>query len=90
MTREEAKRTMFFAQREVFPDSYIYKAYDVAIKALEEPERKIGHWDYNTSFCGSIKFIHRKCSECRYESMGMGTKYCPDCGARMVDENEIN
>lgn len=51
-------------------------------------ERKTGHWDYNMSFCGSIKFIHRKCSECGYESMGMGTKYCPDCGAKMEDKHE--
>lgn len=51
-------------------------------------ERKTGYWDYNMSFCGSIKFIHRKCSECGYESMGMGTKYCPDCGTRMGDVEE--
>lgn len=51
-------------------------------------ERKTGKWEYNTSSCGSVAFIHRKCSECGYESMGMGTKYCPDCGARMGDVEE--
>lgn len=40
MTREEARRAMFFAKREVMADSYIDEAYDMAIKALEEPERK--------------------------------------------------
>ena len=40
MTREEAKREMLFAKREVMADSWIDKAYDVAIKALEEPEPK--------------------------------------------------
>lgn len=38
MTREEAKRQILFAKREVMADSYIDKAYDVAIKALEQPE----------------------------------------------------
>lgn len=38
MTREEAKREMLFAKREVMADSYIDKAYDMAIKALEQPE----------------------------------------------------
>lgn len=38
MTKEEAKREILFAKREVIADSWIDKAYDVAIKALEEPE----------------------------------------------------
>lgn len=37
MTREEAKREMLFAKREVMADSYIDKAYDVAVSALEQP-----------------------------------------------------
>lgn len=38
MTREEAKREMLFAKREVMEDSWIDKAYDMAISALEQPE----------------------------------------------------
>lgn len=34
MTREEAKREIMFAKRNVVADSYIDKAYDMAIKAL--------------------------------------------------------
>lgn len=40
MTREEAKREMLFAKREVMKDSWIDKAYDVAISALEQPEQR--------------------------------------------------
>lgn len=40
MTREEAKREILFAKREVMADSWIDKAYDVAIKALEQPEQR--------------------------------------------------
>ena len=38
MTREEAKREILFAKREVMADSWIDKAYDMAIKALQQPE----------------------------------------------------
>lgn len=38
MTREEAKREMMFAKRNVIADSWIDQAYDVAIQALSQPE----------------------------------------------------
>ncbi len=38
MTREDAKREMMFAKRNVVADSWIDQAYDVAIKALSEPD----------------------------------------------------
>lgn len=38
MTREDAKREIMFAKRNVVADSWIDQAYDVAIKALSEPE----------------------------------------------------
>ena len=38
MTREEAKREILFAKREVMADSWIDKAYDMAIEALTQPE----------------------------------------------------
>ena len=38
MTREGAKREMLFAKRNVVADSWIDKAYDMAIQALSEPE----------------------------------------------------
>lgn len=48
MTREDAKREMMFAKRNVVADSWIDQAYDVAIKALSEPEiircRDCKHW----------------------------------------------
>ena len=40
MTKEEAKREMLFAKRQVMVDSYIDKAYDMAIKALEQPAQQ--------------------------------------------------
>ena len=40
MTKEEAKREMLFAKRQVMADSYIDKAYDMAIKALEQPTQQ--------------------------------------------------
>lgn len=40
MTKEEAKREILFAKRQVMADSYIDKAYDMAIKALEQPAQQ--------------------------------------------------
>ena len=55
MTREEAKREMLFAKREVMADSWIDKAYDVAISALEQPEiihcRECKHWRSSDHTC---------------------------------------
>ena len=41
MTREDAKREMMFAKRNVVADSWIDQAYDLAIQALSQPEP---HW----------------------------------------------
>lgn len=82
MTREEAKREILFAKREVVADSWIDKAYDVAIKALSEPERKHGYWRYAEFLYAFI------CSNCGRSAISC-YDYCPCCGAemRMKDEN---
>ena len=58
MTREEAKREILFAKREVMADSYIDKAYDMAIKALEQPEiiqcKDCKYWRQQTNFAGGL------------------------------------
>ena len=88
MTREEAKRELLFAKREVMADSYIDKAYDMAIKALEQPERKRGVWLPDNNNYITPHFV---CSAC-----GMSQKvetvmykpiwaFCPRCGARMME-----
>lgn len=60
MTREEAKRELLFAKREVMAGSYIDKAYDMAIKALEQPEIiyciNCGWWNKKERVCH--KFGH--------------------------------
>ena len=90
MTREEAKREILFAKREVMADSWIDKAYDVAIKALEQPERKKGRW---LNIDESEKW---KCSECgrmMWFSPRLGVKpsdysFCPNCGTDMRGDAE--
>lgn len=84
MTREEAKREMLFAKRNVMADSRIDKAYDMAIQALSEPERKTGQWNYSDDM-----FETAVCSCCGWDS-GESVRYarenfnyCPKCGEKM-------
>lgn len=81
MTREEAidilKNTIVRFGRTNGKMVYA-EALNMAIKALEEPERKKGTW-FN---CGwSIA-----CSECGYDMPWAVRNYCPNCGARNKDE----
>ena len=84
MTREEAKREMMFAKRNVLAGSYIDQAYDVAIEALSQPERETGTYEesrYNEEwYCW-----YATCNECGAEWMG-SRNFCPNCGAKMEKE----
>lgn len=62
----------------------------------EQPERKTGkwingHWDGDSNFRidgrGNCWYV-RECSNCHEEIEGKPTKYCPNCGARMLKEGE--
>lgn len=76
MTREEAKRELRFAKREVMADSYIDKAYDMAIKALEQPE---------IIRCGECK--HYQFADNR--ALGFPVKRCEWTGFEDVDDNDF-
>lgn len=69
------------------------EAIDMVIKELEQ-EPKTGHWvKYGISRCGEQ---HYKCTSCGYyinfgqwgELYTKEFKYCPNCGARMSENNE--
>ena len=91
MTREEAKAILI---REIDDDPFIrteyrkqiHEALNMSIKALDQ-EPKTGHW-VNGEYC----------SECGCDvpayiidwqwKKDMDAKYCPNCGARMVEPQE--
>lgn len=52
-----------------------------------EPVRH-GKWIFNPSDAFEAMFAKPKCSECGFESAD-GGNYCPNCGARM-DDNETD
>ena len=85
MTREEAKREMLFAKRNVVADSWIDKAYDMAIQALSEPERKNGEW-----LTSDDMYETAVCSCCGWDSgepisyVRENFSYCPKCREKMV------
>lgn len=61
-----------------YPDAHyseLREAVDLAIKVLEEPERKKGRWlnkggKICCSVCGRTNFL--------------APNYCPDCGSEMI------
>lgn len=62
-------------------------AVDIAIKALEEPQRKKGHW---ILVKGSNGKDYYKCSECLHTQEITGVKnYCAVCGADMRELEDI-
>lgn len=88
MTREEAIDVL----KKNYPDScyeLLKKAVDMAIEALQEPERKKGKW----ILCENpIYFSLRigdadpyRCTVC-YMRNDRQTKYCPNCGAEMEEK----
>jgi predicted RNA-binding Zn-ribbon protein involved in translation (DUF1610 family) len=91
MTREDAKAFMRKAWRETTKGSYAEEAYEMAIKALEqptvEPERKTGKW---IQFPNHMAY---KCSECgrviqTTDGQRNVSKHYPfcHCGAKMEAE----
>lgn len=82
MTWKEAKREMMFAKRNVLEGSYIDQAYDKAIEALSQSERKKGRW-IDKGMEGSWNY----CSVCGERAIDL-YDYCPNCGADMRGESE--
>ena len=76
MTREEAKREIIFAKREVMADSWIDKAYDMAIKAMAQPE---------IVRCKDCK--HYKLSN--LPSMGMPIRICEKWKQEDIDDDDF-
>lgn len=86
MTWKEAKREMMFAKRNVLEGSYIDQAYDKAIEALSQSERKKGRWiDYTDEGYVECPFCHSatNCDDNKDE-----LHFCFSCGADMRGESE--
>ena len=85
MTREEALEVM-----KAYKDAVKIEAFDVAIKALEEPS---GEWiselvdGEDWKGCKRQYYQPISCSKCHSPSFYKST-YCPNCGAKMVEPQE--
>ncbi len=89
MTRDDARLFMRKLWRETVKDSFAEEAFEIAIKALEQPERKKGKWilteDDDYEYC--------TCSECGYQNgenwmIGSDIPFCAMCGADMRGRDE--
>lgn len=79
MTNAEAIETL----RANYPDTCFEQlrcAVDMAIKALEEPQRKKGRWEIYV--ISMLDGEGCKCSECGFEGVPYWD-FCPNCGADM-------
>ena len=101
MTREDAKAFMRKEWRETMKGSYAEAAFEMAIKALEqptiEPERKKGRWiernPQNSDKCRLIEcdqcgFSHIVGFNVPYEHWIENRNFCERCGADMRGEED--
>lgn len=100
MTRGEALKKMqavksyMTSGNPIWSVTEIGEAFDMAIEALEQPERKKGKWIQKSKpmeFCTAWWY---ECSECgdkpprdRYGNPDYLSNYCPNCGADMRGED---
>ena len=111
MTREEAQAVIMNEQKcidradrcnrdcgncdLVMDEKIINEAYNFAIKALEQTERKTGKWKIREDMYGDTEAT---CSECGFETvvdqpgnnlpMLSDLHFCPSCGAKMEGEED--
>lgn len=70
----------------------LWKAAYERGKAEAQAERKTGRWipqDHNrrNGYVTTTVYFYPKCSECGY-SGNYGMNYCPNCGARMEEQDD--
>ena len=93
MTRDEAFKTMqavksyMISGNPIWSVTAIGEAFDMAIEALEQPERKKGKWDTALRDDPLIKTSDCICSICGGITFGT-PDFCPNCGADMRMDND--
>lgn len=102
MTREEAIKAMFYVKNHFWNDTEVNIALDMAIEALQthptlddvstayENGYKQGKFEALQSQQKTGKWWRRawsiECSECGYDMPFAIRNYCPNCGAKMEEE----
>lgn len=87
MTRNEAIDVL----KANYPDAHyseLREAVDLAIKVLEEPERKKGFWEWVDDMDYRCSVCHKYAYGCLGEVLSGHYKYCPYCGAAMEGEED--
>lgn len=95
MTREDAKVFMRKEWRECMKGSFAESAFEIAIEALEQPERKKGKWIYGESEAGNDGYYCSKCGNFvpwKYDEYDIDFikefLFCNKCGAEMRNSVE--
>ena len=94
MTKKEAIKVIDgrFDIMDYCESARLEEALDLAIKALEQPERKNGKWIGKEQFTNSPEFYSWQCSVCGcvLEDPALDKPYpfCPNCGSFNGGEQE--
>lgn len=102
MTRDEALKKMqavksyMTSGNPIWSVTEIGEAFDMAIEALEQPERKTGKWitdKYGNVLCSECNWCAPKIMAGNISNRHLDyakPNFCWHCGARMVQEGEDN
>ena len=60
---------------------------EACAKLMDLVDRPQGEWIFNPKDAIELMFTKPKCSECGFESSD-GGNYCPNCGAKMLREDD--
>jgi rubrerythrin len=99
MTKKDAIEYLLYMKHDVQAKSPMDIALDTAIEALKQPTIEAapvrnGRWiptEYDGYADGYPVYDAFECSECGHEHNGEEdtlTAFCPDCGAKMDEEDE--
>ena len=76
-------RSIELTEKEIVDGAEDVEIYDAIIKALEQ-QQKVGKWIKTYEPNDAEPFILWECSECKNTERGRRSKYCPNCGAKMI------
>ena len=89
----EARRNLWYRCKELFTDEkiaeQIYRYLCEGLEECENKEMRYGHWaNVKISTYGNSSAECSLCGSVVYNNFSNAINYCPNCGAKMINEDE--